>query len=103
MINSLEAPCPKDDLTILDSEAENAKCFPISGPEVGKECHFPFVYKENTYWECTDKDHDQKWCSTEVYNVKEHINGMYGNCGNECTSGKFQNHIFLQWCWTQFG
>ena len=68
-------------------------CFPISGPETGKPCIFPFLYKGVIYDECTNMDHDQKWCSTKVYSAGTHVDGKYGHCGNDCKSGKFEKCI----------
>ena len=64
------------------------ECFTKSGPETGKPCAFPFIYKGNTYEKCCKIDHDQLWCSTEVDHNGVHVRGKWGNCGNECNSGK---------------
>ena len=68
------------------------ECFTKSGPETGKPCAFPFTYQGKTYEKCTDIDHDQLWCSTEVDYNGVHVRGKWGNCGNECNLGK--NFIF---------
>ena len=62
------------------------ECFTKSGPETGKPCAFPFIYKENTYETCTEIDHHQFWCSIEVDYNGNHVRGKWGNCGNECDS-----------------
>ena len=66
----------------------DVECFTKSGPETGKLCAFPFIYEGNTYEKCTAIDHDQFWCSTEVDHNGVHARGKWGNCGNECNSGK---------------
>ena len=64
------------------------ECFTESGPETGKPCAFPFTYKGNTYEKCTEIEHDQFWCSTEVDDNGVHVSGKWGNCGKECNLGK---------------
>ncbi|KAK1170415.1 matrix metalloproteinase-9-like [Acipenser oxyrinchus oxyrinchus] len=51
---------------------------PTSVPEIlGFECVFPFIYKEESYFSCTDKDSDKPWCSlTDNYDVDE----QWGYC-----------------------
>ncbi|XP_041107548.1 epididymal sperm-binding protein 1-like [Polyodon spathula] len=42
------------------------------GGNLESECVFPFVYKEKSYFSCTDKDRDRPWCSlTDNYDVDE--------------------------------
>ena len=42
-------------------------CTTIGGPESGKSCIFPFVWKGRQYGECTDIDHPDEQTSTELY------------------------------------
>ena len=56
----------------------NARCVQTGGGN-GKAgcCVFPFTYRGIQYLDCTDLDHDQKWCAvTSDYDV----DGQWGNC-----------------------
>ena len=63
------------------------KCKTFSGPKPNKPCIFPFDYKGRTHFDCITVEHDQLWCSTEVDANGSHIDGNWGNCGDECFSG----------------
>merc|ERR1712194_434898 len=61
--------------------AESAKNLSYLLEEAGKEacktnsnkpCVFPFIYEGVTYDSCTNVDHDEPWCSTEVDSNGEH-------------------------------
>ena len=78
----------------------DVECFTKSGPETGKPCAFPFTYQGKTYEKCTEIDHDQLWCSTEVDHNGVHVRGKWGYCDNECNLGKtlilpVSNHQYL--------
>jgi hypothetical protein len=47
------------------------------GTGLGSKCRFPFTYKGTTYFECTEADHSQPWCS-----INSKYRGLWGNC--EC-------------------
>ena len=64
------------------------KCTTESGPEPGRPCVFPFIYNGVTYKECTSVDWDQPWCSTEVTDNQNHVEGKWGNCKTTCTTGR---------------
>ena len=66
------------------------ECVTTSGPQPGKPCHFPFVYNGNTYFECTESNHDQLWCSTEVDVNGSYFDKNWGNCGEGCKLGNLQ-------------
>ena len=63
-------------------------------PVKGAPCHFPFVYKNFTYNDCTKEGHDAYWCSTKVNDTTGiHIAGNWGICDSSCpTTG---NYSFL--------
>ena len=63
-------------------------CHTVSGPEPNKACVFPFTYKGIIHEGCTDEDHDQFWCLTDLTTRK------WGNCGPDCkTKGMFLDAI----------
>ena len=72
------------------------KCKTFSGPKPNKPCVFPFDYKGFTHFDCITVEHDQLWCSTEVHANGGHVDGNWGNCGDECFSGKglFTNYVY---------
>ena len=56
----------------------------------GKQCIFPFIYKNRTYTKCTYNNaaSDEPWCSTKVdESNNNHINGggHWGICLNNCS------------------
>jgi len=68
---------------------ENRECRPVSGPDAGNTCKFPFIYRGKTYNSCADwvwggRNHGEKWCSTRTNRRGRHVNGrgFYGICGN---------------------
>ena len=55
----------------------------ISGSQIGKPCHFPYLYKGVEYKGCTMEDSpSQPWCSSE----KSYSSANYGYC--RCPFGK---------------
>ena len=64
------------------------ECETESGPEPGRPCVFPFMYKGVRYNECTSVEWDQPWCAVEVDNYRLHIKGKWGNCKKTCNKGK---------------
>jgi len=63
------------------------ECKTFSGPKPNKPCVFPFDYKGFTHFDCITVEHDQLWFSTEVHANGGHVDGNWGNCGDECFSG----------------
>ena len=59
---------------------EAADTCTLSGPDKYKPCVFPFIWNKFTYHECTAKDNDQPWCSTETIN-DQYVSQKWGNCG----------------------
>ena len=70
------------------------KCKTFSGPKSNKPCVFPFDYKGHTHFDCITVEHDQLWCSTEVDSNGGHVDGNWGNCGNECFSGNLDSSYY---------
>ena len=64
------------------------ECETESGPEPGRPCVFPFMYKGVTYNECTSVEWDQPWCAVVVDNNQIHIKGKWGNCKKTCNTGR---------------
>ena len=63
-------------------------CHTVSGDEPYKACVFPFTYNGKINEECTDEDHDQFWCLTDLTTRK------WGICGPDCkTKGMFLGAI----------
>ena len=52
----------------------------------GRECVFPFIYKQNIYGGCTmvDSEDGSAWCSTLVDSEGIHVEGdeTWGHCSN---------------------
>ena len=67
------------------------ECNTFSGPKPNKPCVFPFDYKGFTHFDCITVEHDQLWCSTEVDSNGSHVDGNWGNCGDECFSGNLDS------------
>ena len=67
------------------------KCKTFSGPKPNEPCVFPFDYKGFTHFDCITVEHDQLWCSTEVNANGSHVDGNWGNCGDECFSGNLDS------------
>ncbi|XP_055057931.1 epididymal sperm-binding protein 1 [Misgurnus anguillicaudatus] len=60
--------CPTDD---------SNKIYTIGGNANGRPCHFPFLYKNIRYADCTKVDSDILWCAVEPdYSSK----GLWGYC-----------------------
>ena len=60
----------------------------ISGPQIGKSCHFPFLYKGSEYNECTTEDSPgQPWCASE----EQYSTSNFGFC--KCPFGN--NYKFM--------
>ena len=59
-------------------------CTTISGPKPNVACVFPFIYKGNTYDQCTSVDHTQRWCATKVNNDGTYVGDDWGDCGSDC-------------------
>ena len=49
----------------------------------GRECVFPFKYKEVVYTKCTSIDVYQPWCATE-FNTADNLIGGWGLCLEDC-------------------
>ena len=64
------------------------ECKTESGPEPRRPCVFPFIYNGVKYNECTFVDWHQPWCSVEVNDNQNHIDGKWGNCKKTCNKGK---------------
>ena len=58
----------------------------MSGPSPDKKCVFPFVFKGQTYEECTTAENNGvHWCSTEVDSQGIHFDDTkWGHCGETC-------------------
>ena len=65
----------------------SGNCFTISGAIKGKKCIFPFRYNGVLHHQCTKDDHDKLWCSTQIDENGDYVDGQWGNCG-PCGSGK---------------
>lgn len=52
----------------------------FGGNAYGHCCHFPFVYSNQTFYECVDIDRGRPWCST-TYNYD--IDGKWGYCSEK--------------------
>ena len=50
-------------------------------------CIFPFAYNNITYNQCTNADHNQTWCATEV-DADGNYFGIWKNCNENCKKGK---------------
>ena len=50
-------------------------------------CIFPFAYNNITYNQCTNADHNQTWCATEVDAYGNYF-GIWKNCNENCKKGK---------------
>ena len=62
----------------------------ISGPQIGKPCHFPYVYKGVNYNGCIMEDSPgQPWCSSD----KVYSNDNVGHC--KCSIGNNYSFITL--------
>lgn len=61
-------------------------CITISGPNVNKQCVFPFEFKGNIFTKCTKQfDPDGLyWCSTLTDSSKKHVSGNWGHCSSNC-------------------
>jgi len=57
-----------------------------SAPYANTPCVFPFVYKEESFDECTNKDDagGKLWCSTQVDARGKHQKGNWGYCSTGC-------------------
>ena len=77
------SPCDKDSY-----KPPSSPCTTVSGPDTGRQCVFPFIFKGITYVSCTDilESPGREWCSTKVDSDGNHINGQgyYGYCGSDC-------------------
>ena len=61
--------------------------------ENGDYCVFPFEYKEETYWKCTETgDPGKPWCATET-NAYGKYNGKYGYCKRKCLGKKSTSKV----------
>jgi len=49
-------------------------------------CVFPFKYNDITYNQCTNANHDQTWCATEV-DAHGNYNGNWKDCDENCKTG----------------
>jgi len=60
-------------------------CRTNGGPSSNAPCIFPFIFKGNTYNQCT-LDGEDYWCSTKVDSSGKHIGnqGNWGVCGQGC-------------------
>ena len=59
----------------------------VGGPNFVNSCHFPFEYKNETYYQCIIKDspHQKPWCSS----TPKFSDKSFGYC--DCTiNGKYQ-------------
>ena len=63
-------------------------CITNGGPNPGKPCIFPFIFKGVTYNACPPdpKEKSETWCSTKVDGNKNHVTGEkeYGFCSRNC-------------------
>ena len=50
-------------------------------------CVFPFTYNNITYNQCTNADHNQTWCATEV-DADGNYYGIWKNCNENCKKGE---------------
>ena len=60
-------------------------CKTISGPDLDKQCKFPFIYQGREFHNCITIDNrNQPWCSTEVNAENYFIIGKWGICSDSC-------------------
>ena len=69
-----------------------------------KPCQFPFIYKNQTYYGCTEVDagaNGMAWCSTEINPLTyEHIVGqqLYGDCFHDlCPTAEQGSESYENW------
>ena len=63
-------------------------CKTNAGDHPNSPCVFPFIYNNVRYAACTSIDNGgTPWCSTEVNDNGDYIEGKWGNCGPECSRG----------------
>ena len=91
-INNIVKSNASDALTdVKHFFARNIECTTLPGESAGsgKQCSFPFVYKNVLYDGCTTQD-DTKgkyWCSTKTDNSNRHVGGdNWGYCQDKCTA-----------------
>ena len=48
--------------------------------EEGKDCVFPFTYKDVEYYECTYTDSPTPWCATQVDPSGTVVTNQWGDC-----------------------
>ena len=50
----------------------------------GEDCVFPFIYKGQTYNECTKEESINRWCATSVMENGEVITNHWEDCKDSC-------------------
>lgn len=55
-----------------------------------KECIFPFIFNNETFFDCTERfeDSGKPWCSLQVDRDGVHVEGMKGFCLSPCKPQK---------------
>merc|ERR1711970_497006 len=62
---------------------ESSHCQTVSGAKVGKQCEFPFIYRNTEYTACTAfANSGVPWCAVKVDSSRRYVTGEWGNCGS---------------------
>ena len=75
-------------ITLILHFFTESTCITNGGPNAGKPCIFPFIWKSVTYNGCPPDPevNSETWCSTKVDENGNHIIGQseYGFCSRNC-------------------
>ena len=59
-------------------------CKTIKGADPNALCIFPFRFRGKTHDTCIGTTNNRAWCSTKVDNLRNHVRGKWGYCGQGC-------------------
>jgi len=59
-------------------------CWTVAGPEVGKNCVFPFYFEDEDFHGCVSVNGERPWCATAVDEIEDFLPGRWGFCGEDC-------------------